>query len=90
MFKSNKVKRAKNHIEKFIHEASKNPKVYNLVRLEAKARGILDEEPPNYKERLIYYEKKVRPNQSIESLPRIEKTKQMYNDFIDEDKLYDY
>lgn len=31
IFWSNKVKKQKNHIEKFVNEASKNPKVFNIL-----------------------------------------------------------
>lgn len=31
IFKVNKFKKAKTHVEKFMHEAAKNPKVFHLL-----------------------------------------------------------
>lgn len=62
IFKSNKVKKQKNHIEKFVNEASKNPKVFKMVEAEAQKRGILDRDPPKYKEKFLYYENRIKPD----------------------------
>ena len=89
-FKTNKVKKAKNHIEKFVNEASKNPKVFKMVEAEAKRRGYLDKHPPDYKEKFIYYENRIKPDTSIDSLPSINKVKYMYESFVEENQLKDY
>lgn len=73
-----------------MHEAAKNPKIFNIVAKEANKRGYLKNELSLLKQHINYYDSNIKANQSIDTLPKIDRIRQIYQEFIDEKDMHQY
>eukprot|EP00347_Sterkiella_histriomuscorum_P002500 403367910 len=82
-------------VGEFMEKAIKNPKIYRIITQEARKRGYLNESIdgsiPKHKQQFAYYDKKIRPYQSIETpLERYDTLNNRSSNYIEESKLKDY